>query len=75
MSNTPVPVKWNSSTTYMKLQYLLGGTENGTGSVRQAYQWASHEGNKRSNPISIYAHTMPTDAEYRSLNTICVHIT
>ena len=37
MSNTPVPHKWNSSTTYMKLQYQLGGTENGTGSMHQAY--------------------------------------
>ena len=33
-------------------------------------QWASHEVNERSNPI-----TMLTDTEYRSLNTICVHIT
>ena len=29
--------KFFASTTYVKLQYQLGGTENGTGSVRQAY--------------------------------------
>ena len=58
----------------MKRQYLLGGTENGTGSVRQAYQWASHEGNERSNPISIYAHTMSANTEYWSFYIIFVHL-
>ena len=58
----------------MKLQYLLGGTENGTGSVRQAYQWASHEGNERSNPISIYAHTMSANTEYWAFDIIFVHL-
>lgn len=37
-------------------------------------QWASHEGNERSNPISIYAHTMSANTEYWSFYIIFVHL-
>ena len=37
ISIVTVTYKSFASTTYMKLQYQLDGTENGTGSVRQAY--------------------------------------
>ena len=38
LSNTPVPSKWNSSTSLLKLQYKLCGTKVGTEYNRKVIQ-------------------------------------
>ena len=48
ISVTAVSVNWYSSTTYIKLQYQLGGTKNGTG---KEYHTSRADGNGRTSRL------------------------